>query len=101
MVERDWLATEFEQHRPLLRTIAYRMLGSVSESDDAVQEAWLRLNRVDGAVDNLGGWLGPWSGASVSTCSAPGRRGTRTTSARGFPSRSSRSTTRRTPSRRR
>ena len=57
MVERDWLATEFEQHRPLLRTIAYRMLGSVSESDDAVQEAWLRLNRVDGAVDNLGGWL--------------------------------------------
>jgi RNA polymerase sigma-70 factor (ECF subfamily) len=54
----DWLAEEFEEHRPHLRTVAYRMLGSVSESDDALQEAWLRLARVDRAhVDNLGGWL--------------------------------------------
>src|SRR5204863_9032742 len=56
--EHDWLAEEFEEHRPHLRTVAYRMLGSVSESDDAVQEAWLRLSRVDRThVDNLGGWL--------------------------------------------
>ncbi|HEV8154808.1 MAG TPA: sigma factor, partial [Gaiellales bacterium] len=58
MSEHDWLAQEFEEHRPHLRTVAYRMLGSVTESDDAVQEAWLRLSRVDRAhVDNLGGWL--------------------------------------------
>jgi RNA polymerase sigma-70 factor (ECF subfamily) len=56
--EHDWLAQEFEEHRTHLRTVAYRMLGSVTESDDAVQEAWLRLSRVDrGHVDNLGGWL--------------------------------------------
>jgi RNA polymerase sigma-70 factor, ECF subfamily len=56
--EHDWLAEEFEEHRPHLRGVAYRMLGSVTESDDAVQEAWLRLSRVDRAnVDNLGGWL--------------------------------------------
>jgi RNA polymerase sigma-70 factor, ECF subfamily len=48
--------TEFEQHRPRLRALAYRMLGSLSEADDAVQEAWLRLRRTDG-VENLGGWL--------------------------------------------
>jgi RNA polymerase sigma factor (sigma-70 family) len=61
MNERDdleWLAGQFEQHRPQLRTVAYRMLGSISDSDDAVQEAWLRLSRTDGAsVDNLGAWL--------------------------------------------
>jgi DNA-directed RNA polymerase specialized sigma24 family protein len=56
--EHDWLAQEFEEHRPHLRTVAYRMLGSVTESDDALQEAWLRLSRADrGHVDNLGGWL--------------------------------------------
>ncbi|HYK96258.1 MAG TPA: sigma-70 family RNA polymerase sigma factor [Candidatus Dormibacteraeota bacterium] len=56
--ERDWLATRFEEHRSRLRAVAYRMLGSLSEADDAVQEAWLRLNRSDAsAVDNLGGWL--------------------------------------------
>src|SRR5437868_6263057 len=56
--EHDWLAEEFEEHRPHLRTVAYRMLGSVTESDDALQEAWLRLSRADRAhVDNLGGWL--------------------------------------------
>jgi RNA polymerase sigma-70 factor (ECF subfamily) len=56
--ERDWLAEQFEQHRPQLRTIAYRMLGSVNETDDAVQEAWLRLSRTDdAAIENLGAWL--------------------------------------------
>jgi RNA polymerase sigma factor (sigma-70 family) len=58
MDERDWLAERFEAHRTHLRAVAYRMLGSVSEADDAVQEAWLRLSRADtSAVDNLGGWL--------------------------------------------
>jgi len=53
-----WLAEQFEGLRPQLRAIAYRMLGSVSDSDDAVQEAWLRLSRTDGAaVENLAGWL--------------------------------------------
>jgi RNA polymerase sigma factor (sigma-70 family) len=54
----DELTRRFEEHRPHLRAVAYRMLGSLSEADDAVQEAWLRLSRSDaGAVDNLGGWL--------------------------------------------
>ena len=54
----DWLAKQFDDLRPRLRSIAYRMLGSVSDSDDAVQEAWLRLSRLDGtAVDNLAAWL--------------------------------------------
>src|SRR5580698_3105363 len=58
MGEQDWLAGRFEEHRPHLRAVAYRMLGSLSEADDAVQEAWLRLSRADtGAVENLGGWL--------------------------------------------
>jgi RNA polymerase sigma factor (sigma-70 family) len=58
MDERDWLAERFEEQRPHLRAVAYRMLGSLSEADDAVQEAWLRLSRTDaGAVENLGGWL--------------------------------------------
>jgi len=48
----------FEEHRPRLRAVAYRMLGSVAEADDAVQEAWLRLSRVDaGGIDSLGAWL--------------------------------------------
>ena len=56
--ERDWLAGRFEEHRARLRGVAYRMLGSMAEADDAVQEAWLRLNRSDAnAVDNLGAWL--------------------------------------------
>ena len=58
MNEQDWLAERFEEHRPRLQAVAYRMLGSVSEAEDAVQEAWLRLARSDvDAVANLGGWL--------------------------------------------
>jgi RNA polymerase sigma factor (sigma-70 family) len=58
MNDRDWLAERFETHRPHLRAVAYRMLGSLTEADDAVQDAWLRLNRADTRdVDNLGGWL--------------------------------------------
>jgi RNA polymerase sigma factor (sigma-70 family) len=58
MDESDWLAERFEAHRTRLRAVAYRMLGSLSEADDAVQEAWLRLSRTDtSAVENLGGWL--------------------------------------------
>jgi RNA polymerase sigma-70 factor, ECF subfamily len=57
-MDRDWLAEEFEGRRPQLRTIAYRMLGSVADSDDAVQEAWLRLSRTDAAaIDSLDAWL--------------------------------------------
>jgi RNA polymerase sigma factor (sigma-70 family) len=58
MDERDWLAERFQAHRPHLRAVAYRLLGSASEADDAVQEAWLHLSRADpSGVDNLGGWL--------------------------------------------
>jgi len=58
MNERDWLAGRFEENRAHLRAVAYRVLGSASEADDAVQETWLRLSRsgADG-VENLGGWL--------------------------------------------
>ena len=58
MDEREWLAELFEEQRPRLRAVAYRMLGSLSEADDAVQEAWLRLSRSDAdRIDNLSGWL--------------------------------------------
>src|SRR5256885_3189803 len=58
MVEHDTLAERFEANRAHLRGVAYRMLGSLSDADDAVQEAWLRLSRADvSGVDNLGGWL--------------------------------------------
>src|SRR5882672_9423753 len=58
MDQQSWLTERFEEDRPRLRGVAYRMLGSLSEAEDAVQEAWLRLNRIDSAtVENLGGWL--------------------------------------------
>jgi RNA polymerase sigma factor (sigma-70 family) len=58
MTESDWLAEGFEQNRTRLRAVAYRMLGSLTEADDAVQETWLRLSRSDASgVDNLGAWL--------------------------------------------
>src|SRR6476660_8916919 len=54
----DWLAKRFDGHRAHLRAVAYRMLGSAGEADDAVQEAWLKVSRSDtGGVENLGGWL--------------------------------------------
>jgi RNA polymerase sigma factor (sigma-70 family) len=54
----DWLATRFEENRDRLRSVAYRILGSELEAEDAVQETWIRLSRSDsGAIDNLGGWL--------------------------------------------
>jgi RNA polymerase sigma-70 factor (ECF subfamily) len=58
MDEQDWLAQQFEANRTHLRAVAYRMLGSLSDADDAVQESWLRLSRRGtGGVENLGGWL--------------------------------------------
>jgi RNA polymerase sigma-70 factor (ECF subfamily) len=58
MGERDWLAERFQEHRPRLRAVAYRMLGTVSEADDAVQEAWIRLSRSNaGEIDNVQAWL--------------------------------------------
>jgi RNA polymerase sigma factor (sigma-70 family) len=58
MNDQDWLAERFQAHRPRLRAVAYRLLGSASEADDAVQDAWLHLSRADpSGVDNLGGWL--------------------------------------------
>jgi RNA polymerase sigma-70 factor (ECF subfamily) len=55
--EQDWLAERFEANRPQLRAVAYRMLGSLSEADDAVQEAWLRLSRSDASrIENLSAW---------------------------------------------
>ena len=58
MDERDWLTQRFQEHRPRLRALAYRMLGSTSEADDAVQEAWIRLSRSNAAeIDNLQAWF--------------------------------------------
>src|SRR5215211_111062 len=58
MDEREWLADRFQEHRPRLRAVAYRMLGSTSEADDAVQEAWIRLSRSNASeIDNLEAWL--------------------------------------------
>src|SRR5277367_7078697 len=58
MSDSDWLAAAFEGHRAHLRAVAYRLLGSASDADDAVQDTWLRLSGADtGEVENLGGWL--------------------------------------------
>jgi RNA polymerase sigma factor (sigma-70 family) len=58
MDEREWLTERFQQHRPRLRAVAYRMLGSVAEADDALQEAWLRIRDEDpGSVENMQAWL--------------------------------------------
>ena len=58
MDEHDFLAEQFEENRTHLRAVAYRMLGSLGETEDAVQEAWLRLSRSDtSGIENLGGWL--------------------------------------------
>jgi RNA polymerase sigma-70 factor (ECF subfamily) len=58
MDENDWLADRFEEHRSRLRAVAYRMLGSLSEADDAVQDTWLRVSRARAnEVENFGGWL--------------------------------------------
>jgi RNA polymerase sigma factor (sigma-70 family) len=58
MTDSDLIVSAFEEQRPHLRAVAYRMLGSTSEADDAVQEAWLRLSRSDAeTIENLGGWL--------------------------------------------
>ncbi len=58
MDEREWMAERFEEQRPRLRAVAYRMLGSTNEADDAVQETWIRLSRSDtGAIANLEAWL--------------------------------------------
>ena len=58
MDQKEWLAERFEQHRPRLRAVAYRMLGSLADADDAVQDAWLRLSQSrSDRIDNLGAWL--------------------------------------------
>jgi DNA-directed RNA polymerase specialized sigma24 family protein len=58
MIEHELLAERFEEQRPHLRAVAYRMLGSLSEADDAVQETWLRVSRADSnGIENLRGWL--------------------------------------------
>src|SRR5437660_1444287 len=58
MTDQQWLAEQFEEHRSRLLAVAYRMLGSLSEADDAVQDAWLRVSRADTSeVENLGAWL--------------------------------------------
>ena len=58
MEQQELLAVQFEEHRPRLRAVAYRMLGSLSEAEDAVQDAWLRLSRADhGEIENMAAWL--------------------------------------------
>ena len=83
-----WLAERFEENRPHLQAVAYRMLGSLSEAEDAVQEAWLRFSRSDtSSVENLTGWLTTVvarlclaSHACASTCCARASLGVRSSS---------------------
>ncbi len=79
MQDDERLARDFEEERARLRAVAYRMLGSQAEADDAVQEAWLRLSRAEpGSIDNVGGWLTTVvARASASTFCARASRGTR------------------------
>ncbi len=81
MNESEVLAERFERHRAHLRAVAYRMLGSTGEAEDAVQEAWLRLSRADTTdVDNLRGWLTTVAEGCHSTSSGPGGRAGRSRS---------------------
>src|SRR5487761_1613514 len=58
MDDNEWLAQRFEEHRPQLRAVAYRMLGSLADADDAVQDTWVRVSRAGTAgIENFGGWL--------------------------------------------
>ena len=67
------LAAQFEANRPRLQSVAYRMLGSLTEAEDAVQETWIRLSRSDPeSIDNLGGWLTTVLSRVCLGCSAPG-----------------------------
>ncbi|GAA4251600.1 sigma factor [Dactylosporangium darangshiense] len=76
----DWLARRFEEQPGQLRPVAYRMLGSLTEADDAAQETWLRLSRTNsGEIENLGGWLTSVVGRVRRTCCAPARPGARST----------------------
>jgi DNA-directed RNA polymerase specialized sigma24 family protein len=89
MDDRDWLAEQFEEHRGHLRAVAYKMLGSLSEADDAVQESWLRLSRADTSeVENLRAWLTRSSRGCRSTCCVRAGRGARSRSTSASPTRS-------------
>jgi hypothetical protein len=102
MDEREWLAERFEENRTHLRAVAYRMLGSLAEADDAVQETWLRLNRSDPAgIENLAGWLTAVAAECASTCCSLGSPVMRSRSTYTCPTRSSVGRTGPTLSRRR
>src|SRR6478736_10337216 len=89
MERQEWLAAEFERLRPHLRAVGYRMLGSMTEADDAVQEAWTRLSRRDpGGTDDLRGWLTVTVGRICLDMLRTRRSRRRTTPERGSPSRS-------------
>ena len=81
MNDREWLGKRFEEDRAHVRAVAYRMLGSLSEADDAVQQTWIRLSRTDtSGIENLTGWLTTVARAGASTCCAPATRGGRSRS---------------------
>jgi RNA polymerase sigma-70 factor (ECF subfamily) len=86
MDDSEWLAGRFEEHRPHLRAVAYRMLGSLTEVDDAVQDAWERVSRAGAEdVENLKAWLTTIVARSVSTCCARGTPGARSPSRCSYP----------------
>jgi DNA-directed RNA polymerase specialized sigma24 family protein len=89
MDESDWLTLRFEENRTHLRAVAYQMLGSLSDADDAVQETWLRLSRSDPSnIGNLGGWLTTVTARCGWTCCARADCGARSRSACTCPTRS-------------